>query len=169
MAGFRSLNRVLLRAEKAFLFAALAAMVLIVFLDFFGRILFNIGLFWAKELASYLMIWTGFVGASVVAHERRHLAVGLLGRFLPPVPLRISAAVAAAATGLICLSLGAVTFKFVLETRAFAENALTLPLPLWVVQGIMPLTFWTMALRFLGLGFLIARAEVPAAEDGVSH
>ncbi len=39
---------------------------------------FDVALFWVDELAVYGMIWMALIGASMLLHERRHIAVTLL-------------------------------------------------------------------------------------------
>ena len=60
---FESINNFFAKIEKIFLVIGVSVMVLVVFFDIILRELFDGGFIWAKELAAFLMIWVGFVGA----------------------------------------------------------------------------------------------------------
>ena len=41
------------------------------------------GLFWADELMQHMVLWLGFLGASLATREHRHLSIDVLSHFLP--------------------------------------------------------------------------------------
>ena len=56
--------------EKILIVCALTIMSVVVFLQVLLRF-FESGFPWAEELARYLMIWTGFMGASIATKDRK--------------------------------------------------------------------------------------------------
>src|SRR6266446_10009504 len=41
------------------------------------------GIFWADELRQHMVLWLGFLGASLATREHRHLSIDVLSHFLP--------------------------------------------------------------------------------------
>ena len=71
-------------AAKILLVACGAAMSVIVMLQIVFRFVIFVPLPWSEELARYLMIWTGMVGAFVALREGRHIGVTMVVDRLPP-------------------------------------------------------------------------------------
>lgn len=146
----RRLDRGWLAVERAFLATALIAMVAMVCGDFLGREILGRGIVWAKEVASFLMIWVGFIGASVAAAGGRHLRIEALDRLLPRGTARnlyrATHLIAAAVSGFLAY-LG---LRYCLESYQFDERSAVLDLPLAFVQAVIPLALFTMALRLAG-------------------
>jgi TRAP-type C4-dicarboxylate transport system permease small subunit len=154
---FRKLDDGLAKAEAAFLALALAVMVLVVFGDFALRETVNKSWTWAKELAAYLMVWVGFLGASLATHRRRHLVMSLSEKLFSPALRKWTSLLACLITAVTCLFLAALGLRYVLETRATGETSLTVGVPLWLVQAVIPFAFGLVGLRFLGTAVHILR------------
>jgi TRAP-type transport system small permease protein len=81
-----TLFRTYLRLLKGLLVALGLAMVLMVFTNFVLRYGFASGIVVSEELSRWALVWTGFIGATVVLAERRHMAVlGVVATLPPPV------------------------------------------------------------------------------------
>lgn len=117
------------------------------FLQAVWRNVFAGGFFWADELLQHMVLWLGFLGASLATHEQRHLNIDVLARLLPPTWQRRLAGLTNAAACCGCLLLGQAAWSMVRSER-LAGTMLTFGVPTWVVQSIVPLGFLTMALRF---------------------
>ena len=88
----RSIEAVLLRAEKALLVAMLVFMVTLAFAQVVLRSAFSFGLLWADTLLRHLVLWVGFFGAAVAAGENKQFAMDAAHRLFSD---RAKAAVAA--------------------------------------------------------------------------
>jgi TRAP-type C4-dicarboxylate transport system permease small subunit len=71
------------RVARFILVAASATMAVIIFLQVLFRFSIKIPLPWSEELARYLMIWIGMMGASIALHEGRHIGVDFVMEHLP--------------------------------------------------------------------------------------
>lgn len=154
---FPRLDRLLAKAEEGFLAGALGVMILVVFADFVLRETVNQGLVWAKELAVYLLVWVGFIGASLAVQRRRHLVVQAGEKWFPVSVRKWTSFLACLSTSLLCLLLAWLGARFVLETKRVGETSLGMGMPLWIVQIVIPMAFLIIGLRFAGLCVLIAR------------
>lgn len=141
--------------ERTFIVIALILMSLVVFLQVVLRYVFDAGIPWAEELARYLMVWAGFLGGSLATRERRHISIDILPRLFPEesvirgVVIRLTYLFAAA----FCFFLFYVGYSFVSRSMAIGRYSQSMHIPMWVVQGIIPISAIFMGLRFLALTF----------------
>ena len=100
-ATLEELDRLLAKVERGFIAVAMLAMTALSFLDYLRRegpgIEFEVE--GGPNLAVVLMVWVGFLGASLAAREGRHLAVDASDKLLSPkaaaITQRFSALLAA--------------------------------------------------------------------------
>ncbi len=152
--------------EKVFLVIAISVMTLVVFFDFMLREFFDSGFIWAKELAAFLMIWVGFIGASYATKENKHLVVGIPEKIFPKKVLPYVSLFVNIVVFAITLFLAYLGFIYVAETREFAETSLVLNIPLWIVQVIIPLSLVVVAARFIGITIQIFQGKISSVGAG---
>ena len=81
------LNRIKLAVDRtiaAFSVAVMIALVVCVVWQVFSRYVLNQPSTLTDELARFLMIWVGLLGAAYTVGAQRHLAIDLLAMTLPP-------------------------------------------------------------------------------------
>lgn len=81
------LNRIKLAVDRtiaAFSVAVMVALVICVVWQVFSRYVLNTPSTLTDELARFLMIWVGLLGAAYTVGAQRHLAIDLLAMTLPP-------------------------------------------------------------------------------------
>lgn len=66
------------------LWICMASMASMVFVQVIARYAFNNSIHWSEELARFLMIWLGLVGASSIMRNDSHVAITLLLERVPP-------------------------------------------------------------------------------------
>lgn len=137
----------LARLERGAVVLLLSSLLGLGFFQAVWRNAFAGGFFWADELLQHMVLWLGFLGASLATYEQRHLNMDVVARLLPPPWQRRLASLTNAAACGGCLLLGHAAWNMVRFER-MAGTMLTFGLPTWVVQSIVPLGFLTMALRF---------------------
>ncbi|MBI4040476.1 MAG: TRAP transporter small permease [Deltaproteobacteria bacterium] len=128
--------------------------IFILFMIFFSfaqvvlRSFFDSGFPWADAMLRNMVLWVGFVGASLATQEDRHIKIDALTAFLSPTWKKISDCVTSFVTvGISCIfvfaSVRFVRMEYVAETHTF------LNMPFWIVQMIIPIGFGLISLRFL--------------------
>ena len=150
-AVYRLLDGVVLFCEKAFLVVAMLLMPLLVFivaLDRWSETI-NLGWFWASKLSMFLMIWIGFIGASVATKERKHLTIDVAGRVLSPRGARVASFFTQAIAAGFCFLLAGYALDMVRLARVDGDVDGVLPIPLWMIQSIMPFSLTVMGARFI--------------------
>lgn len=155
--------------ERVFLIIAVSVMTLVVFFDFFLREFFDGGFIWAKELAAYLMIWVGFIGASYATKENKHLVVGIPEKLFPKKILPFVSLFVNVVVFSVTLFLAYLGFIYVAETKAIGETSLVLNIPLWIVQVIIPVSLVIIAIRFIGIAVQIFQGKISSIGAGAKE
>lgn len=140
------------------------------------------GLVWSQTLALSLTLWLGTIGASLAAHERRHLALDVGTKVWPKAMVPYVAALGHVVTAAFCvlvLWLGwrsvAAHWDLWSSTDGAAGNLSGLPIPKWFAALSIPYGMAALTLRF-GLdawrtltGRLDPEADDTLAQLGISR
>ncbi|HEV8320789.1 MAG TPA: TRAP transporter small permease [Myxococcota bacterium] len=120
------------------------------------------GLVWAPYFALCAMLWVGFLGASMATYRKSHLALEMGEKIWPEAVKPYVKAAARFVTAAFCTFLMVLAWLSALDhyrTWTTSDRADLIPSvewPKWAVFIVLPLTFFTMAVRF-------ARQSVDAA------
>lgn len=138
------LNRIKLavdRAIAAFSVAVMIALVVCVVWQVFSRYVLNQPSTLTDELARFLMIWVGLLGAAYTVGAQRHLAIDLLAMTLPP---RRQALLSVIINLLIFIFAGSVIVtggvKLIEKTLSTSQVSAAMQIPMGYVYLILPLT-----------------------------
>lgn len=147
MRALQRLEQWLSVLERCAVVVSFMALMLLGLLQIILRNVFASGLFGVDEILRHLVLWIGFLGASLATREQRHLRIDILSRVLPPKyqPWLDGMINLLALAG--CVMLAQAAWAFVREER-MAETVLTAGIAAWIVQSIIPLGFCLMACRF---------------------
>lgn len=147
MNGIKKLSHLISRAETSLLIVMVLFMISLSFLQVILRNFFDTGLDWAEVCLRNIVLWVGFIGASLATQEGRHVNIDALTRFLSPK----GKAFVEVITSFVSLAIGIVliwaSLKFVLAEYD-GQGIAFLGIPFWVVQLIIPLGFGIISLRF---------------------
>lgn len=114
------------------------------------------GFMWASKAALCLMLWVGFLGASIATYEKAHLALEFGEKIWPKAIRHLVKAFAHALTSAFCIMLFVLSVESLVAHHAnwsaadgFADTIPTLDwLPQWVVFMVFPYVFLAMTIRF---------------------
>jgi C4-dicarboxylate transporter DctQ subunit len=135
------------KIEKKMAALFIGIMTILIIFDVLSREIFNKGIPWAQKSAVYLMIWGGFIGAILVAEKAAHLRPevadkiwGEKGKFHF---VRIQNFIMMIFCGIFLYY----SYLYVAESYSFGDKSVVLQVPLWVLQLVIPYTFFSMSLR----------------------
>jgi TRAP-type C4-dicarboxylate transport system permease small subunit len=148
MSFWERLDDAVGRVEKALMVLFLGLMVLAAFAQIALRNFLGIGLAWSEPLVRYLVLWVGFIGASLAAREGRHITIEVVGLKPSAGGRRYLAAVSQSCAAAVCAMMTWAAVKFVHDDAQIGNHTF-LDLPTWVLELIIPATFAIMSLRFL--------------------
>jgi TRAP-type C4-dicarboxylate transport system permease small subunit len=119
----------------------------------------------------HIVLWLGCLGGLLATSRIRHLSIDMFSRLLPPRLQGIRDRVIYLATAVATSVLGMAALRLVIDEKSFGEEAF-LGVQVWVVQLILPVTFFLITYRSL-LNFFLARkaeqidwTEISAEDEG---
>jgi C4-dicarboxylate transporter DctQ subunit len=137
------------RLEETFMIVALTFMTLMTVVQVVLRYGFGSGLVWSLEATTYTFAWLVLIGMSYGVRTEAHIAVDLVTSRLSPNLARVFAGVALLAGLAYCGLMIYGSAQFVDRLMALGTNARDIPLPRFVLTGIMPFAFGLLALRLI--------------------
>ena len=108
------------------------------------------GYSWSKELSSILLIWVGFLGASVCAHEGKHIQMGALQKLIPDKYERYVRAGGFLLAAGFCALLAILGWNYLQEARELEGVFEQTNIPDWIATAAVPAAFALTMLRCLG-------------------
>ncbi|MFQ5443445.1 MAG: TRAP transporter small permease [Nitrospinales bacterium] len=148
MKHIRQIDRFLARAEEILLASVLSLMILLSFSQVILRNVFHGGILWADVFLRQMVLWVGFLGASLAAREGRHISIDFIPHVFSQVWLKRARIFVHIAAGIISALLAWAALKF-LWSEMESESILFLNIPVWTFQTILPVSFTLIAIRFL--------------------
>lgn len=160
-------NKWIEKAETVLLIAILTVMIILSFLQVLLRNFFDQSLLWADIFLRNLVLWVGFLGASLATREGKHINIDLFTRFLTGRWRALAQLVTQLSAALICIVLADAGWTFVMDEKLY-QTKIFAEIPAWYFQIIIPLGFILMAFRFLLLAldksinlFSLKHSETP--------
>ena len=137
------------RLEETFMIVALTFMTVLTVVQVVLRYGFGSGFVWSLEATTYTFAWLVLIGMSYGVRTEAHIAVDLVTSKLTPSGARVFASIALVASLAYCVLMIYGSSLFVDRLMALGTNARDLPVPRWVLTGIMPVAFGLLALRLV--------------------
>ena len=148
MRFWERMDQTIGRLEKAIMVLFLGLMIVAAFAQIALRNFMGVGLPWSESLVRYLVLWVGFIGASLAAREGRHITIEVIQLRPSAGGRRYLAAVSQLCAVAVCALMTWAAVRFVRDDAQIGTRTF-LDLPTWVLETIIPATFAIMSLRFL--------------------
>lgn len=172
-------------ADHALVKGLLAGLALVAAQFAFVRVLPN-GLVWSQTLALALTLWLGTVGASLAAHEGRHLALDIGSKLWPPTLVHRIVAVGHVVTALFCVGLLYLALRSIFgydlggdhvaghldtwrESQGAAGTLSGTGIPKWVASASIPYGMAVLAFRFLLVAAKTWTGRIEVGGDDTLH
>ena len=147
MNSWERLDEMIARVEQTLLVIFLGFIVLVAFLQIALRNVFATGLDWGDALVRNLVLWIGFIGATLATKEGKHINIDVVSRWLPSLGKEIVTLITHLFSLVISCLLTYAAVKFI-RNEVQMENMTFLNIPAWIPEMILPLTFVLMTFRF---------------------
>jgi TRAP-type C4-dicarboxylate transport system permease small subunit len=135
------------RVEQTLIVTFLGFMILLAFLQIVLRNYFSTGLDWGDQLLRNLVLWIGFIGATLATREGKHINIDVVSRWLPSLGKNVVTLITHLFSFFVCCGLTYASLKFI-KNEVQMENTTFLNIPAWVPEMILPITFGLMTFRF---------------------
>jgi TRAP-type C4-dicarboxylate transport system permease small subunit len=133
--------------EQTLVVSFLGFMIFIAFLQIVLRNFFSTGLDWGDALLRNLVLWIGFIGATLATKEGKHINIDVISRWLPSMGKNVVTLITHLFSFLVCCALTYATLKFLRNEIQMGQKTF-LDIPVWIPEMILPVTFGLMSLRF---------------------
>jgi len=147
MDRWERVDEIIDRVEGPLLVTLLSFMILIAFLQIILRNVFATGLTWGDSLVRDLVLWVGFIGATLATREGKHINIDVLSRWFPSLGKPLIDFITQWASFIICAFLTIAALKFI-KNESQMGTVSFLGIPSWIPGAILPATFGLMTLRF---------------------
>ena len=144
-----SLDRLLAQLEKFFLTVMLMAMLFLSFIQVILRDFFNSGFGWSDVLVRYLVLWIGFLGASLATKDNRHLRIDTLSKIIPKKYLPVVELLVYFGSLVVCIFLTVASSGYLKFAQESGKMVFFGALPEWYLLVILPVGFALISFRYL--------------------
>ncbi len=137
------------RVEKLICTIAFAVLVAVLFVDVISREATAAGLHWASQIGVWANVAVVMAGFGLASAGGAHLRPRFLDTVLPDKWEPLLGFLQNFVMALFCAAIGVVALLVVAGSYRLGEVEITLFWPVWPVQALMPLAFFTAMLRHL--------------------
>lgn len=140
--------------ENILLVIIVLIMVVLSFLQVILRNVFDEGILWGDIFLRHLVLWVGFIGASLATKENKHINIDVLSRLVKGKVRMLTDITTQFFAAFICIILIRASWTFISQEREFG-TILFNEIPAWYFQIIIPTGFTLMFIRFVINGLTI--------------
>jgi TRAP-type C4-dicarboxylate transport system permease small subunit len=124
------------QALQALCVALIGTYAVLVLLQVLFRYVLNQPLFWAEEVIRYGLVWSVLLGSALVAYERGHIRIDILGALLGARARRLLDVLTRTLSWAFLVILLVAGARFV--ERTLFQSSPSLGVPMWVVYAAVP-------------------------------
>jgi len=135
------------KVEQTLIVTFLSFMILVAFLQIVLRNVFSTGIGWGDSFLRNLVLWIGFVGATLATKEGKHINIDIVSRWLPSLGRNIVILITHLFSFSVCCLLTYAALKFI-RNEVQMGNRTLLNIPAWIPEMVLPMTFALMSFRF---------------------
>ncbi len=152
MKIINKINNWIARIEDWILVSLVIFMVLLAFFQVILRNFFDLGIIWGDILLRHMVLWVGFIGASLATKNNKHINIDVFKRLHKGTSQRLINLIINIVAALVSAYLAFAAYRFVLDEKEF-ESIIFNNIPAWPFQTIIPIGFALMSIRFIISGF----------------
>ena len=119
------------------------------------RNMLSMGFPWTDSIIRLMVLWLALAGGIAASRDKKHIAIDIVTRSLPPNVKWVADVIAHLFTSLVTGVIAWLSFRFVQDSYAFGDT-LMVNWPAWVFQLILPFGFAVICYRY----FLRALREI---------
>lgn len=143
----RKINYRLYKFQQIFVVVLFLALLILAFLQVVLRLFFRGGIESADSIIRYLVLWVGFLGASLATYKNRHINIDVASQFFKKLNKKFVFFV----INLVSFS---ISILFLISSVIFIVNEFKsavkiIFMPVWILELILPLSFLFITLSFL--------------------
>lgn len=106
-------------------------------------------IYFAEEVAEFLVIFTTFVGVSYAARKARHIRMGAFLDSMPPKMEKVFIYVISAINAVVMFLMAYYSWNYMINAKVMGQTSQSLRLPFWVTLVIVPIGFFMAGIQYL--------------------
>lgn len=152
--SYIKVNKIVESVEKFLAVIIISAIVLIIFAGTLARYLFESPFYWAEPVATYLMVWLGFIGFQIATSKLRHIEIEFLkAKVQEKTKFKMNIATSIIASIFLFIFFY-LSYQYVLASKEMGDMVKAFEFPMWILLLILPISFFLSAIRFAFTGLL---------------
>ena len=128
------------QVETGIIAGSVAALAVLLIANVIARTFFQ-SLYWADEVARFLMILITFVGTSYAARKARHIRMGAFLDMMPARLEKVFIIVISAFSAGVLLLFAFFAFQYMSQMQRLGQTTPALQVPYWLFMIIVPIGF----------------------------
>jgi len=147
--AYLKVNKWIEKLEKFLAVIIISLIVIIVFSGTVARYVFNSPFYGSDRLATYLMIWLGFLGFQIAVSKLRHIEIeAIKSKVMPKIRYVMNMITCIIAAGFLCY-MCSLAIEYLQATKELGDTDIVLEIELWKIIIIIPISFGISAIRYL--------------------
>ena len=147
MRFIQKINGFVAQTETYILVFVVLVMVVFSFAQVVLRNVFDQGILWGDIFLRHLVLWVGFIGASIASREEKHINIDVFSRLMRGRYKPIAQGIVYMFATFVTYLLMRAAWAFVMDEKEY-ETILFGDVASWYFQIIIPIGFGLMAIRF---------------------
>lgn len=147
MGVIQKINTFVAKIESWLLVTIVLIMVILSFTQVILRNVFDHGLLWGDIFLRHLVLWVGFIGASLATREEKHINIDVFSRLMKGKGKLFAQGFVYFFAMYVSWLLADAAWDFVMEEKEY-ETILFNGIASWYFQIIIPIGFGIMSIRF---------------------
>lgn len=134
--------------EKYVAVAIITCIVIIVFSGTVARYVFKEPLFGADRLATYMMVWLGFIGFQIATSKQRHVEIEFIKTKVKPGVKYLMNIITCILASIFLFIIAVLSYEYMEMSREMADTDIVLNIPIWWIILIVPVSFLFSGIRY---------------------
>jgi len=147
MNFLRKINYRLYKFQQIFVVVLFLTLLIIAFLQVVLRLFFRGGIESADSIIHYLVLWVGFLGASLATYKNRHINIDVASQFFKKLNKKLVSLIVNIVSLSISILFLIAAINFIVNE--FNNDAKITFIPVWVLELVLPLSFLFIVISFL--------------------
>ncbi|OFZ55059.1 MAG: hypothetical protein A2428_17420 [Bdellovibrionales bacterium RIFOXYC1_FULL_54_43] len=147
MKYFKRLDDLIEKAEGWALIMILSVMMVVAFIQVVLRNVFSSGISWGDGLTRALVLWAGFLGASLAVKQGRYINIDVISRLLSDRAKRVSRVCVYLFSSVVCFFMGLASVNFV-KMEYDSATQYSIGIDSWIIELVIPSIFFFLTFRF---------------------
>ena len=134
--------------EVTILAGGSAALAIILIINVIARTFFK-SIYYAEELAKFLIILITMIGVSYAARKARHIRMGAFFDLMPPKMEKVFVFIISGVSVVVLGLLAYYSYQYVAMMRMLGQKTAALQVPFWTFNVMVPVGFGLAAIQYI--------------------